>query len=76
MIQSLRRIVNTGSLMSSKFALVFLTFSLGATNFFVDGPIILDDIIFLIGILHQTYSLQTQVKNLIVQSNFKALLAS
>ena len=65
-----------GTSISSKLPLAFSTFSIGATDFLVNGVMILDDIIFLTGIIQKTYWLQKQVNHLIVQKKFKALLAS
>ena len=44
-------------------------------NIGCDEPIILDDMIFVLDLLLQNYWLQTQVKHLLVQSKFKALLS-
>ena len=73
--ESFRHIVTTGASMSSKFALDFSTLSLGATDFLGNGPIILDDMIFLLDIIQKTYWIQTQFMHLIVQSKSKPLLS-
>ena len=41
-------------------------FTLGATGYLGDGPIILYDMIFFIDLLKQAYWLQTQVEHLIM----------
>ena len=43
--------MTTGSLITSKLPLAFSTLSLGATDLVVDGPIILDDMIFVLDLL-------------------------
>ena len=67
------RIMASGASISSKFPLTFSIFSFGSTYFLGHGPMILDEMITFIDFQQKTYWLQTQVKNLIVQTKFKAL---
>ena len=69
-------IITTGASISYKLPLAFLRLLLGATDFLGDGPIILDGMIPLLGILQQTYLLNKQVKELSVQKISKAILSS
>ena len=81
-IKPLWKKVTTRSLIQSKVPPSFSTlspganFSRGATDFFSDGTIIFDDMIFLPDILNRNFLLHPQVNHLIIKSNFKALLAS
>ena len=47
--------MNTGASISSKFLLAFSIFSLGDTDLLVNGMIILDDMIFVLDLLHKTH---------------------
>ena len=66
--------MTTGSSISSKLSLSFSKFSLGATDFLGDGPIILDYMVLVLDILQKNYLFQIQFKHLVVQSNSKSLL--
>ena len=44
--------MTTGSLISSNYTLEFSTFSLGATDFLGNGPIILDELVLVLDLLY------------------------
>ena len=46
-----RDILSTKSSISSKFPLYFSTFSLGASDFLGNGPMILDDMVLVLGLI-------------------------
>ena len=50
-------VVTNACFVSSKYPLVFLTFSLGVSDYLVNGKMALDDMISVLGILHPVNSI-------------------